>query len=183
MEYITSYVNSFMKMKPRKLFAQFIVLGMVISSALMIWKSLMLITNCESPIVVVLTGSMEPHYHRGDILFITHDFKPPVPGDVVVYKIPGQEIPIVHRTISTQLLENGDFNCLTKGDANPVNDRDLYDRKALWLNKTHVFGKIKGFLPYIGILTILLNDYPKIKWFILNVMGLMVITSNDPQDN
>jgi signal peptidase len=38
----------------------------------MLWKGLMLITNCESPVVVVLTGSMEPAYFRGDILFL-HD--------------------------------------------------------------------------------------------------------------
>jgi signal peptidase I len=45
---------------------------MIVGSALMIWKSLMLITNTESPIVVVLSGSMEPAYYRGDILFLTH---------------------------------------------------------------------------------------------------------------
>jgi len=52
----------------------------------------------------------------------------------------------------------------------------------MWLNKKHVMGRIKGFLPYIGILTILLNDYPSLKWFILIVMGIMVLTSKDPQD-
>ena len=51
----------------------------------MIWKSLMIGLNCESPIVVVLTGSMEPAYQRGDILFVSHWNEPIYNGDVVVY--------------------------------------------------------------------------------------------------
>ena len=91
-----------------------VVLGTVISSALIMWKGLMLVTNSESPIVVVLTyllnfknyssGSMEPSFFRGDILFINWDNTPPIPGDIVVFKIPNQEIPIVHRVISIQQL-------------------------------------------------------------------------------
>lgn len=37
---------------------------MIVSSALMIWKGLMVVTGSESPIVVVLSGSMEPAFHR-----------------------------------------------------------------------------------------------------------------------
>lgn len=44
---------------------------MIVGSALMVWKILMVITMCESPVVVVLSGSMEPAYHRGDILFLS----------------------------------------------------------------------------------------------------------------
>ena len=44
---------------------------MIVSSALMIWKGLMVVTGSESPIVVVLSGSMEPAFQRGDLLFLT----------------------------------------------------------------------------------------------------------------
>ncbi len=87
-----------------KLLLQIVVLGTVVSSALMLWKGLMLVTNSESPVVVVLTGSMEPSFFRGDILFINWDYTPPSPGDIVVFKIPNQEIPIVHRVIGLQPL-------------------------------------------------------------------------------
>jgi signal peptidase len=70
----------------------------------MLWKGLMLVTHSESPVVVVLTGSMEPSFFRGDILFINWDYTPPSPGDIVVFKIPNQEIPIVHRVIALQPL-------------------------------------------------------------------------------
>ena len=63
-------LTEIMNMKFLQLVTQFIVLGTVLSSALMMWKSLMIITNSDSPIVVVLTGSMETSFHRGDILLI-----------------------------------------------------------------------------------------------------------------
>jgi signal peptidase len=78
-----------------------------VSSGLMMWKGLCLVTNSESPIVVVLSyvqrdltglihgctdwlnrGSMEPAFYRGDILFLWNP--PNVPyevGDITVYKM------------------------------------------------------------------------------------------------
>jgi signal peptidase len=45
---------------------------------------------------------MEPAFYRGDILFLTNPaavrYKT---GDIAVYKIPGAEIPIVHRVLET----------------------------------------------------------------------------------
>ena len=39
-------------------------LGMIVTSALIIWKALMCFTGSESPVVVVLSGSMEPGFKR-----------------------------------------------------------------------------------------------------------------------
>lgn len=73
---------------------------MIVSSALMIWKGLMVVTGSESPIVVVLSGSMEPAFHRGDLLFLTNYPEEPVRvGEIVVFKVEGRDIPIVHRVI------------------------------------------------------------------------------------
>lgn len=81
-------------------FFQFLSFAMIVASALMIWKGLMVATNSESPIVVVLTGSMEPAFQRGDLLFLTNHAEEPVRvGDIVVFKINGRDIPIVHRVI------------------------------------------------------------------------------------
>ena len=52
----------------RNLLFQALNLAMIVFSALMIWKGLMFITKSESPVVVVLSGSMEPAFQRGDIL-------------------------------------------------------------------------------------------------------------------
>ena len=68
----------------------------------MLWKCLMLVTYCESPVVVVLTGSMEPAYFRGDILFLHNLEEQKRAGDVIVFRLKDQEIPIVHRTLISQ---------------------------------------------------------------------------------
>ena len=56
----------------------------VVSSALVIWKVIQLFFNNESPMVVVLSGSMEPSMFRGDILVLLKKEDIAI-GDVVVY--------------------------------------------------------------------------------------------------
>ncbi|ELU42897.1 peptidase s24-like domain-containing protein [Rhizoctonia solani AG-1 IA] len=121
--------------------------AMVISTGLMVWKGLGLATNTESPIVVVLSGSMEPAFYRGDLLFLTNF--PNVPyqiGDITVYKIPGQDIPIVHRVLETH-TQNASLPTeqllLTKGDNNSLDDIELY-RGLRWLERKHIVGKVQG---------------------------------------
>lgn len=94
--------------------------GLIVTSALMIWKSLMLITGSESPVVVVLSGSMEPAFHRGDILFLHLGKQPIRTGEVVVYNIEGRDIPIVHRVIKVHERKSLDhIDILTKVLAPP----------------------------------------------------------------
>jgi signal peptidase len=45
---------------------------------------------------------MEPAFYRGDLLFLTNPVSERYHnGDITVYKIPGAEIPIVHRVLET----------------------------------------------------------------------------------
>ena len=130
--------------------------GLIISSALIIWKSLMLVTRSESPVsgcmhttfchaprspvslrpfkitvpnltlpcyfpvinlqvVVVLSGSMEPGFYRGDILFLNMGYAPIRTGEIVVFNIDGRDIPIVHRVIKVHDRDSGgDVDILTK---------------------------------------------------------------------
>lgn len=71
----------------------------VVSTALCMWKGLSVLTDTESPVVVVLSGSMEPAFYRGDLLFLSMPSSQLRVGDITVYKVPGAEIPIVHRVI------------------------------------------------------------------------------------
>lgn len=148
----------------------------------MIWKGLMVVTGSESPIVVVLSGSMEPAFHRGDLLFLTNYPEDPVRvGEIVVFKVEGRDIPIVHRVLKLHeksvrymiiylivncvwfFSKNGTVKFLTKGDNNSVDDRGLYASGQLWLTTNDVVGRARGFLPYVGMVTILMNEYPKFK--------------------
>jgi hypothetical protein len=58
---------------------------------------------------------------------------------------------------------NGTVKFLTKGDNNSVDDRGLYAPGQLWLTKKDVVGRARGFLPYVGLVTIYMNEYPKFK--------------------
>ena len=45
---------------------------------------------------------MEPAFYRGDLLFLTNPASERYQtGDITVYKIPGADIPIVHRVLET----------------------------------------------------------------------------------
>ena len=72
---------------------------------------------------------------------------------------------------------------LTKGDNNEIDDRGIYHQKdntMLYLSKKHVIGKVRANLPYVGILTIWLNDYPPLKYAMIGSMFLIVMLAKDP---
>ncbi|EIM87494.1 signal peptidase I [Stereum hirsutum FP-91666 SS1] len=159
----------------------------------MIWIGLGLVANTESPIVVVLSGSMEPAFYRGDLLFLTNPLGARYQtGDIVVYKIMGEKFPIVHRILEThdvslpQLRSGKPINypssndqlLLTKGDNNPADDIELY-RGLEWLERKHVVGKVRGFLPYVGYVTIAMNDFPRLKYALFGVLGLMTLLQRE----
>ena len=136
----------------------------------------------ESPVVVVLSGSMEPAFQRGDILFLNNSAEKVAVGDVVVFKIKDRDIPIVHRILKVhQPDEDSDdkVELLTKGDNNRVDDRGLYAPGQLWLQREDILGKAVGTLRYVGMVTIALNDYPVLKYVLVGMMGLFVLTSKE----
>ncbi|XP_043752151.1 signal peptidase complex catalytic subunit SEC11C-like [Cervus elaphus] len=168
------------KMNKRQRYYQVLNFAMIVSSALMIWKGLIVLTSSESPILVVLSGSMEPAFHRGDLLFLTNFREDPIrAGEIVVFKVEGRDIPIVHRVIKVYEKDNGDIKFLTKGDNNEVDDRGLYKEGQNWLEKKDVVGCARGFLPYVGMVTIIMNDYPKLKYALLAVMGAYVLLKRE----
>ncbi|GBG32145.1 Signal peptidase complex catalytic subunit sec11 [Hondaea fermentalgiana] len=138
----------------RALAFQALNLAMIILSALMIWKALMVYTNSESPVVVVLTGSMEPGILRGDILFLDNTYEEPIRvGEVVVFKIDEREIPIVHRVLEVHVDKSGHQMMLTKGDNNNIDDRrgGIYARGQRWLHRDSIMGRARVFVPKVGM--------------------------------
>ncbi len=86
---------------PRQLAAQVLQFALVLSTAFMMWKGLSVVTDSPSPIVVVLSGSMEPAFQRGDLLFLWNRnlVTETGVGEIVVYNVHGKDIPIVHRVV------------------------------------------------------------------------------------
>lgn len=60
-------------------------------------------------------------------------------------------------------------------DANRVDDRSLYARGQVSLTPDDVVGRAQLFVPHIGIVTILMNDYPEFKFGLLGLLGLFVL--------
>jgi signal peptidase len=192
----------------KKFLVDVIAFVAVVGSALMMWNVAKLVTHTESPIVVVLTGSMEPAFYRGDLLLVTHFPEDLRSGDIIVFKGRDHPIPIVHRalviqvkqdqprsasSVKVQLLDKLDeflsknpmeehFYLLTKGDANPVNDRGLYTTGQLWLSRDELIGKVRAYCPYVGYLTIVLNENPPLKYTVLGAMLLSVMLAKDQKD-
>eukprot|EP00899_Mesostigma_viride_P029537 jgi/Mesvir1/9769/Mv12222-RA.1 len=117
----------------------------------MIWKLLMCVTGSESPVVVVLSGSMEPGFQRGDILFLNMGKGPIRSGEIIVFNIDGRDIPIVHRVLKVhERHSTREVEILTKGDNNYGDDRTLYASGQKWLNQKHIMGRAVG-MPVTGL--------------------------------
>ena len=119
--------------------------------------------NTESPIVVVISGSMEPNIHTGDLLFIAgidpEDIKNGTAedknGDVIVFDARGlwstaPQEPIVHRVIG-KYLQGDTWMFLTKGDANTMPD-------GAPIPESRIIGVVIGGIPYIGWVKIFLTN-------------------------
>ncbi|KZV74984.1 hypothetical protein PENSPDRAFT_647508 [Peniophora sp. CONT] len=188
---LANFVKTVRKLGVRHVLLQMLNFASVLASGLMMWKGLGLITNTESPIVVVLSGSMEPAFYRGDLLFLINPTNTRYQtGDITVYKIPGQDIPIVHRVLETrdvvkkvdgvlELIPSPDNQLLlTKGDNNAGDDVELY-RGLSHLERKHIVGKVRGFLPYVGYVTIAMNDFPQLKYAVLGGLGLLALIQRE----
>ncbi len=91
----------------------------------------------------VLSGSMEPHYHVGSVVYVTdvnlEDLKE---KDCITYRISGGTI-VTHRIIEV-IEDNGELFFRTKGDANKTPDGIL--------PASSVIGKTVFSIPYLGYL-------------------------------
>jgi signal peptidase len=69
---------------------------------------------------------------------------------------------------------------LTKGDNNQVDDRGLYKRGQLWIKPSEIMGTVYGNVPYLGMFTIILNDYPTVKYVVIGLMFFSCMVTKDP---
>ena len=84
---------------------------------------------------MVLSGSMEPEFSKGDLIIVkeTEDFGL---NDIVVFE--SDNSLVVHRIVGM-----GENEIVTKGDANNVEDKPI--------TREDVLGKVLFWIPYLGI--------------------------------
>ncbi|KXJ91678.1 microsomal signal peptidase 18 kDa subunit [Microdochium bolleyi] len=165
---------------PRQLAAQVLNFGLILSTAFMMWKGISLASDSPSPIVVVLSGSMEPAFQRGDLLFLwNRNFLAETDiGEVVVYNVRDKDIPIVHRVV--RKFGTGEHaRLLTKGDNNVADDTELYARGQDYLERKDIIGSVVGYIPFVGYVTIMLSEHPWLKTVMLGIMGLVVVLQRE----
>lgn len=105
----------------------------------------------------VLSGSMEPTFSKGSLLFVK-DTKNVKEGDIVVYQSE-QEL-IVHRIIALK-----DKEVITQGDANNVADPPF--------DKTQIKGKVIGWIPVLGSIAAILKT--PIAMIAIIILALLLI--------
>jgi signal peptidase I len=66
-----------------------------------------------------------------------------------------------------------------QGDNNSGNDRMLYNRGQRWLGQDHIMGRAVGFLPHVGMVTIVMNDYPFLKYSVIGVLWVVCLLGLD----
>jgi len=74
---------------------------LVLTTAFMAWKSLSVFTNSSHPVMAVISESMAPAFHRGDVVFLWNRDPIIKVGDIPVCWFPGRSTPMVHRAIGT----------------------------------------------------------------------------------
>ncbi|KAK4194139.1 putative signal peptidase complex catalytic subunit SEC11C [Triangularia verruculosa] len=165
---------------PRQAAAQLMNFGLILSTAFMMWKGLSVISDSPSPIVVVLSGSMEPAFQRGDLLLLWNRnlFAETAVGEVVVYNVKDKDIPIVHRIIS-KFGTGPTAKLLTKGDNNDSDDTKLYAPGQNYLVREDIIGSVVGYMPFVGYVTIMLSEHPWMKTVMLGIMGLVVVLQRE----
>ena len=141
----------------KKIFIAAFLIGFAFFGSYLIYFILQIALNTQTPMVVVVSGSMEPNIHKGDLLFLKGENPEKIEiGDVIVYDARdlwegAPEDPIVHRVIHID-EKDGELFFITKGDANENKDEEP-------VPEDHVLGVVVGRIPYIGWIKIILTDY------------------------
>lgn len=160
------------RMNLRQILTQAINASYSVIGPYIIWKFVSLLLNNDSPIVVVLSESMSPGFERGDILWLRP--KQYTTGDMTVFQLYKNTIPIVHRAI-----KQFGTKTLTKGDNNRLDDVGLYRPNQYYLEPSDIKSCVFAYIPFFGMLTIWINTVPGLKPLILTLAGLLVFVNRE----
>lgn len=116
---------------------------------------IIMLISCEFKfgVLTIGSGSMTGTINKGDIiLYERYDENEQIKtGDIIVFQ--NEDLRIVHRVVDQRNLGE-EIRYYTKGDANAQEDDGYRTRKD-------VIGKVNARIPYIGYLTLFVNDILK----------------------
>lgn len=102
----------------------------------------------------VVSGSMEPAIHTGDVIIVKPLANPALEvrdGDIITYRSPEKaDVLITHRVIGTIKVNGAPVGFATQGDANEAPDLRL-------VAPEQVVGRMGGRIPYFGYVSVFLR--------------------------
>ena len=120
-------------------------------------------------VYVVLSGSMEPIYKVGSIIYVKEiDVQNLKKDDVITFKL-SQEVVATHRIVDILVDENGKRKFTTKGDANEEIDK-------LQVDENDIIGKPIFSIPKLGYISTVFNT--KQGKIIIIEIGVLILLVN-----
>jgi len=166
----------------RKIIVTIILLGVAFSGAFLVYFIMQIALNTKTPMVVVVSGSMEPKLHKGDLLFLRGKDAENIKngtiegkeGDIIVFDARGLWVnapsdPIDHRIIDKWYVNGDGWYFKTKGDANSLPDEGEVPESS-------ILGVVTGRIPYIGWVKIVLTDSGLLIPLLVIVSALLIIS-------
>jgi signal peptidase len=165
----------------KKIIIAVVMIVIAFFGSFLVYFILQISFNTESPIVIVISESMEPTIHKGDLLFVmgtdAKDIKNGTAedqdGDVIVFDARGlwfnaPQEPIVHRVIG-KYLDGDIWYFRTQGDANTSPDEAP-------IPESRVIGVVVGWIPYIGWVKIFLTESGLLIPLLVIISALLIIS-------
>ena len=171
------------KSSKKKIIIAVIIISFAFLGSFIIYFVMQIVLGTPNPMVVVISGSMEPTIHKGDLLFLRGVDNPAdikngtiedKDGDVIVYDARGLWIgapaePIVHRVVNNIIINASGYFFWTKGDANTLLD-------PAPVPADHIIGVVVGGIPYIGWIKIFLTESGLLIPIIIILSILLIIS-------
>ncbi len=137
------------QVKNSRLFDEFYFFAIALILAFGVIQTTGTALNTDKPVVSVVSCSMYPQLHVGDILLVQGmSYEEIEEGDIIVYATPEMDIPVVHRVI-----EKNDEFLETQGDNNP--DQLSFEEHV---EPDQIHGTMLFKVPRIGGLKLLAMD-------------------------
>ncbi len=114
------------------------------------------ITNDQTEMNVVVSETMAPTIHRGDVVIVTKNTANIQVGDIIIYNATWFQDPVIHRVISIQNDSKGNILYELKGDNNPKPDPKLVSPNQITYKVVNT-NNGPQVIPKLGYITIWLR--------------------------
>lgn len=143
------FLEELQDFKDSRVFSEFYFIAIALILAFGTLQFTGTVLGTEKAVVSVISCSMYPNLHVGDILIVQgQSFDEIDEGEVIVYRTDESEVPVVHRVI-----QKYDGYLETKGDNNP-SQLDFEKR----VEPQQIHGEVLFSIPRIGGLKLLAMD-------------------------